>query len=69
MSPDPDPKDVGTIFHSQRPIMQANPNRPEVSNFFEMQGRMPRIIGQQTIIAICQTLNGFGKTVVAIPEP
>src|SRR5262249_5277137 len=45
--PDPEPDQIGPIFDRQRPIMQADPNRPEATDLLQMERGMPRVLSKQ----------------------
>jgi hypothetical protein len=40
MRPDPDPQHATLEFHRERSMVQADTRRPELSELFEVQGRM-----------------------------
>jgi hypothetical protein len=44
VTPDPEPHDVLFAFHSQCPVVQAGPNRPESSDFLEVQRWVFRVL-------------------------
>lgn len=43
----PYPDIILAIRYSQSPIARANPGRPELSDLFEMEGRMPRVFTKE----------------------
>jgi succinylarginine dihydrolase len=65
---DPDPSQIVGIFNCQRSVVQANANRPELTNFLEVQRRVPRICAKQFVAAIGELLNLGWQASVTIPE-
>ena len=65
---DPEPCDAIGCGDAEGAIPETYADRPELSDLFEMQGRMSWILFQQLKISIRQLLNNGRKTRVALPE-
>ena len=53
----PDPYIIPPIRYSQSSIADANPGRPELSDFLEMKGGMPRIFTEECKAFVGQSPN------------
>jgi hypothetical protein len=68
MAADPHPHKVGTIFHSERPVVEPHPRRPAFAQFLELQRRVTRIPLEKLKVLSRQLLNFVRERIETLPE-
>jgi len=66
MSTDPEPHSIALVFHGHGAVMDADTDRPKVSDLSEMQRWMTGILAQQSITMVGQTLHSSEPKSVAL---
>lgn len=54
MAADPEPENTVRHANAKCSVAQADPNRPELLDLFEVQGRVFGILFQQIKVGVCQ---------------
>ena len=68
VGPYPEPHHDVFMFHSKRPVMQADPNGPKASQPLEVQRRMLRVSSQQLVGFVGQAADIVGKLPITCPK-
>jgi len=68
VSADPNPDEVFTILDRKRPLIHSDSRRPELANFFKMEGGMRRVRLKQLEVLFRYLSNRFWKVREAFPE-
>jgi len=64
----PEPHNIVFLLNGECPPMKTNPNGSEATYLFEMQRWMPRILSQERIGFVRQSLHVLGELAVEKPE-
>jgi hypothetical protein len=68
MGPDPKPQYSVGRFHTDGAVVQPDTGRPELTNFLEVELRMPRIGLEKGKSSVGKFSHGMGKRSITRPE-
>src|SRR5262249_4057247 len=68
MRADPEPQESVVDLDGERPIVSANPYRPEMSDFLEMEGGVLRVLLQEGVVLVGQCASALRQPSVSLPE-
>ena len=69
MSSYPEPHHHALVFHRKRPVMQTDPSGPKPSQLLEVQGRVLRVLSQQSVGLVSQAPYIVRKLPITRPKP
>lgn len=69
MRANPNPDEIRTIFNCKSPVINPNPDRPEITCLFETERGVSVVCSEEFKITVSQYVNMPGKFFVTQPKP